>query len=565
MTVWTCSEAAWARASALTAPPLEPSTAAGPASRWASSRERSSARICGVQSCSGSSTGLRLIPRGSVVSTVWSAASRSASGVKDDASIGAPTNTTSGPAPRRGVVGVPAQVALSGRARASSASNPLTVTLRPAAEVVHPSRSGQPGATYTKPTGREGRGVLAVTLHRVFNHLSSGIAGLAVGAVLGLLLAVLFEDYLKELRSRFVGRIRRIRARGALPSTDKQFRIGDLHTSLIVLEGDGTQVIGEHAVRVIVEPENVSLPAELEGWRRELVEANRKAHDEGLHYFWNGLSYAVAGFSVSRSGIDETPHVALRLKGADYFTFLATQQLDRPFEDGWTPRSRFVDPFNPTEVPDFMCASFGAYIAVVTADNLSVFSKRSENVGAFRGRWDASVNEALSRSLDSRGRTPPNLYDLARRGLSEEMSLDPAEYRLEMLAFVTDRVTSQWGCLFVAFLHDLRGEELIARRSRGVPDRFEHEKHELVRFEVRPVIEYLLRSDRRDKWTPVAPALFYIALVRVYGRARVESETRKVIVTKSPRRWSRWWCAGRGRREGSGKASPRSAPRETQP
>ena len=44
-TVCTCSGWAWARASALTAPPLEPSTAAGPASRWVSSRERSSARM----------------------------------------------------------------------------------------------------------------------------------------------------------------------------------------------------------------------------------------------------------------------------------------------------------------------------------------------------------------------------------------------------------------------------------------------------------------------------------------------------------------------------------------
>ena len=48
----------------------------------------------------GRRRGLRLMPRGSVVSTVWSAASRSASGANDRASIGAPTSTTSGPAPR---------------------------------------------------------------------------------------------------------------------------------------------------------------------------------------------------------------------------------------------------------------------------------------------------------------------------------------------------------------------------------------------------------------------------------------------------------------------------------
>ena len=43
MTVWTSSGWAWARASALTAPPLEPKTTAGPASTWVMSRARSSA------------------------------------------------------------------------------------------------------------------------------------------------------------------------------------------------------------------------------------------------------------------------------------------------------------------------------------------------------------------------------------------------------------------------------------------------------------------------------------------------------------------------------------------
>ena len=55
-TVCTSSGWACARASALTAPPLEPRTAAGPASRWVSSRARSSARSSGVESWSGSSS-----------------------------------------------------------------------------------------------------------------------------------------------------------------------------------------------------------------------------------------------------------------------------------------------------------------------------------------------------------------------------------------------------------------------------------------------------------------------------------------------------------------------------
>ena len=52
------------------------------------------------------------------------------------------------------------------------------------------------------------------------------------------------------------------------------------------------------------------------------------------------------------------------------------------------------------------------------------------------------MNEALSRSLDSQGRTPPRLYDVARRGLLEELGLEGSEYLLELLAFDVDKRTS---------------------------------------------------------------------------------------------------------------------------
>lgn len=357
-----------------------------------------------------------------------------------------------------------------------------------------------------------------------------------VGAVIGLIFAVLFEDILKRMRDNALGQLRRLRARGALPASNEEFRLGELQTSLIIVEGDGDNVIHEQATRVIVEPTNVILPEEMDLWRQEIEQEQVTRESVGRDFHWNGLIYAVSGLSVSRFGVDESPEICLRLKGADYFTFLATQQLDRYFQDGTTPRSRYIEPHAPTETPEFMSASFGVYIAVVTADNLVVFSKRSHKVGAFPGLWDASANEALSRSLDSHGRTPPNLYDVARRGLAEELCIDSAECRLELLAFDIDRRTNQWGCMFVAFLHELTGNELADRRSRGIPDKWEHDQQDFERFEVSPVVRYLLRDDRRTLWTPVAPALFYFALVRKYGRSRVEREAGSAIRKLSKRR-----------------------------
>lgn len=176
-----------------------------------------------------------------------------------------------------------------------------------------------------------------------------------------------------------------------------------------------------------------------------------------------------------------------------------------------------------------MSSSFGVYVAVVTADEMVVTAKRSADVGAFPGRWDASANEALSRSLDSHGRTPPSLYDVARRGLYEELALDRSEYRLELLAFDLDRGTNQWGCMFVAFAHEITSGHLADRRTRGVADKWEHEEVEFVRLTVEDVITHLLRADRRHCWTPVAPALYYLTLVRRFGRATVERRAARVL------------------------------------
>jgi hypothetical protein len=238
--------------------------------------------------------------------------------------------------------------------------------------------------------------------------------------------------------------------------------------------------------------------------------------------------------------IDESPEICLRLAHGDYYTFLASQQFDRRFADGSTLRSRYLDPNDPRAAPAFMCCSFGTNVAVVTSDNLLVVQRRAQCVGSQPGTWSSSANEALSRQLDSRGRTAPNLYDVMRRGIAEELSISQSEYHLEMLAFNIDTQRLQWGALFVALLHELTGEEVLQRRSRGVPDKWEHDHVEFVRFEIEPVVRRLLRADRRDRWSSVGPPLFYLALVRRYGRATVERRAARILPSAGePRRGGR--------------------------
>lgn len=359
--------------------------------------------------------------------------------------------------------------------------------------------------------------------------LASGVTGLVVGALLGLLASVLLEDFLKQHMRRIGSFARRLRARKQLPEISDEFRLGPLHTPMVIVEGDGEQVINEQSIRVIVDPIDVQLPAEMAGWVKEIRAEQKRKQDVGQAYFWNGLNYAVTALTISRTPVDESPEVSLHLAHGDYYTFLASQQLDRPFTDGSTPRSRYLTLSGPRAAPDFMCCSFGTNVAMVTSDNLLVVQQRAGGVGSQPGTWSSSANEALSRNLDSRGRTAPDLYEVMRRGIAEELSIDKSEYRLEMLAFTIDVERQQWGALFVAFLHELTGQDVLDRRGRGAPDKWEHDQMDLVRFEIEPVVRYLLRPDRRDNWSSVGPPLFYVALVRRYGRATVERRAARVI------------------------------------
>ncbi|WP_093610351.1 hypothetical protein [Streptomyces indicus] len=355
--------------------------------------------------------------------------------------------------------------------------------------------------------------------------LANGI----VGAVLGILFATLFQQPLQDawfkLRRRAAARLRRLPVGedGVPLSTWSTFAIGPLHTSALIVEGDGEQAITPDAVRVQVLEGEVDLPPDMVPWREEIERTEQQAEVSGTRVrIWNGPRYAVEGLEISRTSLEEHPDISLRLRPTDYFTFLAAQQLDRRLPDGTTPRDRYLDPDRPLTAPAFLQCSFGINVAVVTSDHLLVVSRRADTVRMAPGLWGASVNEGLSRHIDSAGRTAPDLYEVARRGMREELSVQPHEYTLTLLAFVLDVERRQWSAHFTAHLTGLNGEGLRARISRGVADRWEHQSIEYVPFRPSAVIRELLRPDRVRHWAPVAPALFHLALVHTHGRGAVE-------------------------------------------
>ncbi|WP_189601771.1 hypothetical protein [Streptomyces lateritius] len=348
-----------------------------------------------------------------------------------------------------------------------------------------------------------------------------------VGAILGVVFATLFQQWTQDvwfrIRRRSAGVVRSITFRERQALAWSTFSLGPLHTSALVVEGDGDRAIAAESIHVQVLDGEIALPEEMAAWRDEIEAEESRAEAAGDRApVWNGPRYAVEGLEISRSALDERSEVHLRLRPTDYYTFLAAQQLDRRLPDGSTPRSRYLDPEDPLAAPAFLQCSFAVNIAVVTSDHLLVVSRRSNRVRMAPGVWNSSVNEGLSRHIDSAGRNAPDLHAVARRGMREELSLEPHEYTLSLLAFVLDVDQRGWSAHFYARLGDMTGEQLRARLSRGVADRWEHQTIEYVPFRSADVARYLLRPDRIRLWAPLAPALFHLALVHVHGRSSVE-------------------------------------------
>ncbi|MDT0378647.1 hypothetical protein RM572_07615 [Streptomyces sp. DSM 42041] len=354
-----------------------------------------------------------------------------------------------------------------------------------------------------------------------------------VGAVVGMLAAALFQQPLQDavfsLRKRASRTLHALRAEERSVPVWNTFSLGPLHTSGLIVEGDGTTPIAPESVFVQVLDDEVRLPDEMARWRDEIEEDNHRRRAAGDTSTWNGDRYAVEAVSVSRSALDENPEVHIRLRPTDYYTYLAAQQLDRPLASGGTPRSRYLDPDRPLEAPAFLQCSLGANVAVVTADDLLVVTRRSTETRMAPGLWNVSVNEGLSRHIDSAGRRAPDLHALARRGMQEEMALEPHEYELTLLAVALDVQKRHWGLHFYAKLSTLTGSALEARISRGVADRWEHSTVDFVRFRPADVTRYVLRPDRVHRWAPLAPSLFHLALVHVHSRTPVERAEAQVI------------------------------------
>ncbi|SED92895.1 translation initiation factor 2 [Streptomyces sp. TLI_105] len=324
------------------------------------------------------------------------------------------------------------------------------------------------------------------------------------------------------------------------------FIIGETETDCHIFEGDGTRPIREENVTIIYEPglRRVDLPVKVQQWRHEIEAEQKRKQAVGERFAWNNPRFAVESVVSSRTDETEEPQVRISLCDADYYDFLATSiNLDRPLDEGdssATLRSQYLTNSDPVEAPSFLSCSFGVNVAVETGlDGKMVFARRSIQVeGQNKQRWNSSVNEGLAAIHDvpADGR-PISLKAVARRALREELAVqDEDAVELELLAFALDLRNHQWAAFYRAVLTDLSSADLVARRSRGIEDKWEHDRFSFVPADPDSVLDFLLDEDPEKTWTPCAPALFYLSLVRASVIARGGSPSGRLDVEAAERR-----------------------------
>lgn len=297
-----------------------------------------------------------------------------------------------------------------------------------------------------------------------------------------------------------------------------RFTVVGRETGCHLFEGDGTRPILEENVHVKYRPERVEFPAEIGEWRHTIEAEELRKAARGLPHRWNNDRFAVERVVVARTHLAEEPVVTLSLQDADYYDFLTTSlNLQRRQENGHTLREQYLESQDPAHAPAWMNCSFGVNVAVETGrDGRMLFSRRSAHVaGPNSSRWNSSANEGLARAHDlPEDGSPVSLHAVARRALYEELAVHATDtLDLELLGFGLDLDNHQWAGFFRAVLPDLDEKTLRLRWTRGVADKWEHDRFEFVPADPASVLGFIADWPK-EKWAPCAPALFYLALVR---------------------------------------------------
>lgn len=347
------------------------------------------------------------------------------------------------------------------------------------------------------------------------------IPELLIGAVIGLIVAVIFQPPLERFRNYVLARAHRAWTflRGATPAPNPElFKLADQTFLFQVIDGDGIHTYSPSTLTCVLDPEPLDLPPEVKAIRAEVERLEDAKRNANIQSQWNGPQFALKRYLIDRTVPDEEMVLRLVLQNTDYFAFQATVlSLDRPLSDGTTLRSKYLTP-PPEEPIPFLAIGLGVAVVLLSSDHKLIVSRRSLKAGARPGELDVSFVEGVHHELDrASAHKGPDLYRTAIRGAKEEVGIELNRSAIHFLGFGVDLEYYQWNVIGMARLSQT-AEDALSARTRGLSGKWETRTFEYV--DARP--DALWKFLRDEKLWATGWVALYWSLVREYGKSRVD-------------------------------------------
>lgn len=298
---------------------------------------------------------------------------------------------------------------------------------------------------------------------------------------------------------------------------DGCFAFGNLKTTSMVIDGDGTEAYHPANIHTHYDPQPATFFDEVIQTKGQIEQEELQKNGE----LWNSEKYHLSRIVVGREPIHESMTLSLWFKPRDHYTGLATRRcLDQPdFRARYIPEA--WDWSSP--ITGFSC-SMGVDMVVISSDGYALLTQRGQNQSVHQGWFNSSVSEAVSPLLDrSTTGQVPDLYRCASRGCAEELGLqESTDFSPSDILFLSFTVDTQYA------LYGLRGmvkvkksaEEILRNWHAGVKDKRENSKIFTIPFTSADVCSFVFTH---KPFTPGGLVCLYHALVHEYGREQVNA------------------------------------------
>lgn len=361
----------------------------------------------------------------------------------------------------------------------------------------------------------------------VFNSISNEMMPALIGGIFGLLISVIFDDGLRNLKQKTIRSYKR------LFNEKNEFRshlftLGNTSTNFFVIDGDGQFEFKPENIECRIIHEKKELPSELEAIKNEIAEQEAEKEAQGLEYKWNGPLYGLAKYRHSRTADKEDMTVLFNFFKTDYYTFMATNmQLDRMLDSGKSIGEKFIPYEQLEKVEPILANGFGIALVVITSDENIILTKRTSISGARGNEMDIGVVEGVHPLLDRHSvNDGPDLFNTAVRGANEELGIIINKDQIKFLGYGIDLDFYQWN--MIGFAHvPYTANDIQNIRSRGTSGKWENTLLIFKNFSSKTVAEIIANE---TMWSTSKTALYWTA-VRELGKNNIDRALNRVMNT----------------------------------